>query len=663
MSSQLFSTAGALEYSPLPAKGGFLRLLDVLPSDHGSVLQCSLREASLSSQKSYKAVSYAWVDDTADVAGLQKTIVCNGIQISIQENLYSALRTFQNDRSIVTLWVDYLCINQQDDNERSEQVKIMREIYSHSSEVLIWLGPNKAGDYVGGGHVVGATQTENEDHKCVWHNDNSDHGMMDSYFESFRLLEREPDDEFVPPEKFTIIGRKATSLPWLRDVFGAFCVLNQLAQGVPAKDLGVLRASMTSPGQIAWSRGITNGFWAIVDSSWWQRTWVIQESVVARKATVYFGHMSAPWTMLSEAAATYVKELAASDLISGIYTRDPISRLANDILDIESVRIARVNGLRPPFLSILRRFRTKKSSDPRDKVFGLLGLADEEAFASLAPDYSLSREKVMLRTAVEVIFKSSGLEALAGSVTGPSSVPSWMTDWAEPPMGSELERLSRLHLYNASRSQAGITRLHGDSLLELQGYFVDTINFVGVELPADGIVRMKETLAEWKTNWFAETRSSQYRDKHDAFWRTISADTSYVESTQRSTMRFGHCRYRRAGEDGCDAFDAWTADDTAIRNRRSSMGPGGLMKNYVEPAMLSSLKNSFYYAFLTASTSRKFFSTKNGFIGIGPPNLVNGDKVFIVLGSRVPLILRPTSVSYQRPIQDSFKPFGIPLAR
>lgn len=90
------------------------------------------------------------------------------------------------------------------------------------------------------------------------------------------------------------------------------------------------------------------------------------------------------------------------------------------------------------------------------------------------------------------------------------------------------------------------------------------------------------------------------------------------------------------------------------------------MKSYIEPESISMLKNSFYNAFLAASASRKFFGTETGFIGVGPVNVQKGDKVFIILGSRVPLILRPigsvSSVCNREPVRDLLSDFQAPLS-
>lgn len=233
--------------------GSFIRLLDVLPGDHGTVLECTLRVASLRSQLSYKAVSYAWKDETVSSSRREgESIICDEKLILIPTNLHSALQAFRLATSILTLWVDFLCINQQDTQERNQQVGMMKSIYSNSSEVLIWLGPNVVGDHLGDCRV--AYRGMDNNYKVVWHNDSRDEHMVRSYIERFRQYE--------------YLGEHEMPISWSRDVFGAFSVLKRLAQGTSLKHLRFYKASFTSVEQITWSSQVREGISAIVDSSW-----------------------------------------------------------------------------------------------------------------------------------------------------------------------------------------------------------------------------------------------------------------------------------------------------------------------------------------------------------------------------------------------------------
>lgn len=88
----------------------------------------------------YKALSYCWGDA---VSTLPLHIQCNALDftLDITRNLHSALEHLQFGYPGQLLWIDAICINQQDEAERENQVAIMQDIYSRAEEVLIWLGP------------------------------------------------------------------------------------------------------------------------------------------------------------------------------------------------------------------------------------------------------------------------------------------------------------------------------------------------------------------------------------------------------------------------------------------------------------------------------------------------------------------------------------------
>lgn len=76
-------------------------------------------------------------------------MVCDDKSFSITHNLHQALQRIREDRAGTLLWVDAICINQSDDDEKTHQVKMMRDIYNHAELVLIWLGEEEPTDKLG----------------------------------------------------------------------------------------------------------------------------------------------------------------------------------------------------------------------------------------------------------------------------------------------------------------------------------------------------------------------------------------------------------------------------------------------------------------------------------------------------------------------------------
>ncbi|KAI1765922.1 heterokaryon incompatibility protein-domain-containing protein [Hypoxylon sp. FL1150] len=128
-------------YPPLNTSRGEIRLLRILPaSSDDETIRCELGGAFLPALRStYAALSYVWGDPEAT-----RNIHINGEPFSITENLHDALRMLRQDSAFQTvdfpLWVDAICINQRDVDERSQQVQLMASIYRSAGVVISWLG-------------------------------------------------------------------------------------------------------------------------------------------------------------------------------------------------------------------------------------------------------------------------------------------------------------------------------------------------------------------------------------------------------------------------------------------------------------------------------------------------------------------------------------------
>jgi hypothetical protein len=153
-------------YSPLTTERS-IRLLTILPGEIGNTIQSTLEVVELDKASQYEALSYVWgkCDPPAE-------IVCNGERMQITPNLAAGLQRLRYPKSKISvrwrysesdhsiyynildqsapiklektgprrIWVDAICINQQDLRERSQQVSIMRDIYRRATDVVIWLG-------------------------------------------------------------------------------------------------------------------------------------------------------------------------------------------------------------------------------------------------------------------------------------------------------------------------------------------------------------------------------------------------------------------------------------------------------------------------------------------------------------------------------------------
>ncbi|KAJ8127885.1 hypothetical protein O1611_g5751 [Lasiodiplodia mahajangana] len=126
-------------------QGSLIRTLQLLPGAPNEQIRCILKVVDLTRQNkslNYQALSYVW-GDPADTT----PILVNGQEFHATRNLNDALRQLRQAGEAFReqeLWVDAICINQKDLDEKSKQVPRMADIYSMATRVLIWLGRNSA---------------------------------------------------------------------------------------------------------------------------------------------------------------------------------------------------------------------------------------------------------------------------------------------------------------------------------------------------------------------------------------------------------------------------------------------------------------------------------------------------------------------------------------
>jgi hypothetical protein len=250
-------------YSKLSNGSHTIRLIRILPGCWSEAIACELFQASLGIGTPYKALSYAW---KCDDKSRKVHITCNHSSVEIGINLYYFLRQLRNAEVPVVIWVDYLCINQQDAAERSHQVAMMREIYENSREVIIWLGEREEKDDFGewwrdqprlqqiqtsaaakspmSQIFAGKGKSRNEEGLAPieWYDDERDLPKVNPYVAAFREM------RFPPP-------------PETRDIYGAFCTIHLLSQGEAPADIHFLR-------HLSLASGVVQGIWALMDKSW-----------------------------------------------------------------------------------------------------------------------------------------------------------------------------------------------------------------------------------------------------------------------------------------------------------------------------------------------------------------------------------------------------------
>jgi hypothetical protein len=112
------------------------RLIRLEPSKNfSSPLQCRLFEISIDENHQYEALSYSWGPPVMD-----RTVLCFNIPLGITANCEAAMRYLRLPDQPRVLWIDSICIDQESNPEKNQQIPLMKDIYGKAGEVLVWLG-------------------------------------------------------------------------------------------------------------------------------------------------------------------------------------------------------------------------------------------------------------------------------------------------------------------------------------------------------------------------------------------------------------------------------------------------------------------------------------------------------------------------------------------
>lgn len=123
------------EYQPIDTELHEIRLLHLYPGQRLDDISCHLTSVLLDEKPKFEALSYVW-GDSRDILSID----LSGRTHAVTRNLEAALRRLRWKNIERIVWVDQLCINQEDVEEESQQVALMQQIYQTCEGALFWLG-------------------------------------------------------------------------------------------------------------------------------------------------------------------------------------------------------------------------------------------------------------------------------------------------------------------------------------------------------------------------------------------------------------------------------------------------------------------------------------------------------------------------------------------
>lgn len=142
MAGDSHAADSATPYQPLNAKSQEIRVFDLECSQkydaelRGSLRTRTLLHNGIPETERFEALSYTWGSKMSP-----GRIFINGVSSPLSANLESFLRSRRRASETVTLWVEAICINQNDDDEKGSQIPLIGNIYMYANAVTIWLGP------------------------------------------------------------------------------------------------------------------------------------------------------------------------------------------------------------------------------------------------------------------------------------------------------------------------------------------------------------------------------------------------------------------------------------------------------------------------------------------------------------------------------------------
>ncbi|KAI1334849.1 heterokaryon incompatibility protein-domain-containing protein [Xylariaceae sp. FL0016] len=390
-----------------------IRLVRILPGD--GQIACCLEHVSLDSEPVYYALSYVWGN-----AQETREILLEGLPFRVTRNLHDAMQQIRQLPGTSLdigypedyFWIDAICINQGDIHEKSQHVPRIMEVYHASLLTIIYLGP----DWTSG--------TIRSLHRRV-------------SISSSKHLTRLVDDKGMKPPAdglMALLFRKASTMyvEWkpLDETDKDDSVLQELFGGFYEDMVQAITELLSRP--------------------WFSRVWTIQEACLETNPTVIVGSHSIRLIDLVAFLKFFMRvhrylyltpggiRIGALNQIDSLWHRLFGAKLAGKPLRVEAAEIIG---------TLLRVTRTKLSTDPRDQLYGLLGIVThftkEELPPELMPDYSKPPAQVYWQYASYFFTNLGDLRFLGCSQRHlGADVPSWVPDFRYTQLYGDLKRES-----------------------------------------------------------------------------------------------------------------------------------------------------------------------------------------------------------------------------
>jgi hypothetical protein len=397
----------------------------------------------------------------------------------------------------------------------------------------------------------------------------------------------------------------------------------------------------------------------IVNRDYWRRVWIIQEIFFARSIIVRCGFRTIRWADFILVFNTIIYSYHLISPLSSITGTEETNSMLPGILakshlpsSIDQWRTSADNGEDVSLEMLLMTYRNSLSTDPRDKVYGIVGMTGQyEDQRALKIDYSMSMRETYIEAMRCVMERGKGFEEGPLNIIccglpdlSDGSLPSWVPDWVPPPEPTWRPEVGSLRNLFKANGAFRPTRAFGieDGVLIVQGLRIATIGHLGAvsvpfSVPARGII---------------DTNSlDEYHSPEGAFYiaaKLAMSDSEHMPHSYKSqnvrkkeftrTMLCNHAMpifdrrmpYTPPSEETLQDFceEIMSFDETNNNWNAVSCGYRGLSNANLLGVVCRNLRS---YRFCASST---------GLFLMAPSSSRIGDIVCVIFGCDMPVVLR-----------------------
>ncbi|KIW08025.1 uncharacterized protein PV09_00970 [Verruconis gallopava] len=589
------TTSSHFHYSPLdqPSKGAahrFFRVLQLLPGLPSEPVHCLLETHSIADPPAYEAISYCWGDSRQNTS-----IICNGSLLPVTLSVLDVLVQLRHSNERRRLWIDQVCIDQDNLLERASQVPFMRLIYHNAVRTIVWLGKSD----------------------------------------------------------------KQTKMAFECIVELARIRAELIASGTPYVRIPDTTAIQERYGLSAlFEKKEVRAVWHLLEQQWFERLWIIQEVAVSRQSIVMQGEFQTSWQELSAATmliwelrmATYASEEASVHIgmvffIEGIREQIAARRLPLLHKLLNLIRHAKATDPRDKVYGIV-----SLSS-------AVLDLANAPTLSyeqSVEETYRQWTVYIMRdQKSLEMLSMVNRYETV-----GEQLRCSWVPDWRETDNNSSHHVTAwPSEKFKAAPipAEPDFSFQDGDEVLVINGHLLDRVEAVGVTCrftTSETIFGFSAlALAFWFqmmwANWEKTVRFGKVEkyeptgeNFRDAYWKTLVFGEHGYEPEEQETVRVEFEEFYATLRQPFVVVETlrlhWSKHLWAlfyiIRMVIRGLGIDG--KKWHRGAGLA------FTGRCNQAGGRRIIRTKEGYIGLAVHCVRKGDYVGLFKGARMPLLIR-----------------------